>query len=221
MGRLNEEFVRTEAIAYLKDFYASKFNPQNITVKREAQVKYKGKTGRADGLLSFLDISGKPVTVAIEAKSRKTYYGSIKPVYKDLQTLITLFAVLIAGFTLGMLLLSAMNAWLRILLSVGISALLLVIFSLWYFGTFRDTKHGVVKQLSYYPADFKWVAVSADLYNTYNRRNDERNEFIYHLKFKRMGLLVVSGRGKTRIELEPKPRIQKLHRNPIRYYKER
>jgi hypothetical protein len=50
MSRLNEEFVRIEAISYLSDHYTQKHNLQKISVRKEASVTYRGKKGRADGL---------------------------------------------------------------------------------------------------------------------------------------------------------------------------
>jgi hypothetical protein len=219
MSRLNEEFVRIEAISYLSDHYTQKHNLQKISVRKEASVTYRGKKGRADGLLTFHTSRGKCVTVALEAKSRKTF-GSLKPVFKDAQLLASLLAVLIAGFVLSMLVFPALILWLRILISIGIGILVSFLFSIWISLTFKDIKRGVVEQLSNYPADYKWVAIPADLYNKYNHRKDKSDDFVSHLRAKKMGLLIISGRGKAKIALEPRTRKVRLHGNLLNKYRD-
>ena len=218
MSRLNEEFVRTEALVCLNEHYTQKHNLKLVSEKKEATVKYRGRKGRADGVLTYLDTRGKILTVALEAKSRKTY-SSLKPDFKDTRLLILLLFILILVFLLCMFAFNAMNLWLRIITSAGISIISSLVVGKWVVSSFKFVKRGVINQLLHYPADYRWIALPVDAFNMYNnRRKYNDDDFLDHLRIKRMGLILVSGRSKSKIVLESRTRKSKVYHDYHKRY---
>ncbi len=216
MGRLNEEFVKIEAMICLKEHYAQKHNYTLESEKNEATVEYRGKKGRADGILTYSDPRGRVITVALEAKSRKTY-SSLKPNFKDTRSFLLLFFSFVLVFILSMFAFDAMRLWLRFLVSAIISIVISLLFIIWVAASYKDTKRGVIDQLLRYPADYRWIALPVDAYNMYsNRKRDGDDDFIDHLRAKRIGLILVSGRNKSRIVLEPRTKKTSVYH---KYYK--
>lgn len=216
MGRLNEEFVRTEALVFLKEHYSQKHNFKLISEKKEATVKFRGKKGRADGVLTYLDARERIITVALEAKSRKTY-ASIKPVFADARLLVLLLSTLVLVFMLSMFAFDEMRLWIRIVVSAGIGVIASAAVAMWVVISYTDVKRGVISQLQRYPADYRWIALPVDAFNIYNnRKKNSYDDFLDHLRVKRMGLILVSGRNKSKIALEPRTRRSKINH---KYYK--
>ena len=218
MGRLNEEFVRTEALSFLKEHYSQKHDLKLVSEKKEAKVDYKGRKGRADGILTYLDTRGRIITVALEAKSRKTY-GSLKPVFMNARLLVLLLFSLALVFTLCMFAFDTAKLWIRIIASVGISTIASLAVVTWVAISYKDVKRGVITQLLHYPANYRWIALPVDAFNMYNnRRKNSNDDFLDHLRVKRIGLILVSGRNKSRIILEPRTKRSKIYHKYHKHY---
>ncbi len=71
MSRLREKYVQENALKFLKEHYTGKCNPDKMICQKEAVAIYKGKRGRADGLIAFKTGDQNYYTVSLEAKSHK------------------------------------------------------------------------------------------------------------------------------------------------------
>lgn len=217
MGKLNEALVRDEAMVFLKDHYVNVHKLAKISEKKEAVVVYRGKKGRVDGLLTFKDQRGRIITVAVEAKSRKTYL-SLRPVFDDMRLLLLLTVVIALVFISSMIIFNMLTLWIRIVLSLLIGVISFFAFMLWAAILYKGVKRGAIDQLSRYPADLKWIALPMDLFNQYYKRKDRDDDLLEHLHAKGMGLLLVSGRGKVTIKSEPRRRKFRIQRKYSKFY---
>ncbi len=197
MSRLTEKYVQNAAIKHLEEYYKNKCNPGKIICIKEAGVNYKGKTGRADGLIAFKSGEQKYFTASLEAKSHKTFKSLITQ-YKD----IILFLIGILILCLVFILLFNLFNEYSWIVKIGISILasILAIFGVCGFIEKKGLlkKHGIIEQVKRYPANEKWIAFSKDAYNL---NYSHINELKENAKRYGIGIIIVSSR-KIYIELE-------------------
>jgi hypothetical protein len=167
-GRLNEKYVQRVAVDRLAAHYASRPDVLSVLSEREVVVRYDSElgSGRADGVVAVVLSDGSVYTAALEAKSARTL-ANISLRYRDEQWLLHALA---AGL-LGLFLTGSMG-WL-----VGGSWLLrwalpvVVFFAVTFAYLLITQEHAryrlidVMRQVKRYPANERWIAVSADAYN--------------------------------------------------------
>lgn len=214
MTKLTERYVQEKALNFLRNFYSEKNPDKPIFARIEVATTYKRKLGRADGLLAFKQGNDYIYTISVEAKSHKTFDSLIRK-SRDRLFLFLLGFSFISFAVISWITLGATAWWLKIMiavpLSLVISAALLAILEK---KNIFDT-HDIIQQVKRYPADEKWIAISKDAYNIYNKT--ENGLLISHAQTDGIGVLVVSNSEKVVVELYPK---MKSSRNGyIRYYK--
>lgn len=214
MARLTERYVQEKALSFLKHFYSEKNQDKVIFARSEVATTYRKKLGRADGLLAFKQNNDYIYTISMEAKSHKTFDSLIrKP--RDRLFLFVLGFSFISFAVISWITLGATVWWLKIIVAIPLSLVLSASLL-----TFLEVKnkfddHGIIQQVKRYPADEKWIAISKDAYNSYNKT--ENGLLISHARADGIGVLVVSTSDKVDVELYPK--IKSSRDGYIRYYK--
>jgi hypothetical protein len=164
-GRLNEKYVQRVAVDRLASHYASRPNVLSVLSETEVGVRTDSAlgSGRADGVVAALMPDGSVYTAALEAKSARTL-PNISLRYRDEQWLLHRLAAGVLG-----LLLTGSVGWL-----VGGSWLLrwalpvVAFFAVTFAYLLITQEHAryrlidVMRQVKRYPANERWIAVSAD-----------------------------------------------------------
>jgi len=214
MARLTEKYVQTKALNYLHHFYCEKNPDKVIFASAEVATTYRRKRGRADGLLAFKRDNDYIYTISLEAKSHKTFSSLIRK-SRDRLFLFLLGFSFISFAVISWITLGATVWWLKIIValpvSIIISAALLTVLEK---KNKLDT-HDIIQQVKRYPADEKWIAISKDAYNSYNKT--ENGLLVTHARADGIGVLVVSTSDKVVVELYPK--MKSSREGYIRYYK--
>ncbi len=207
-GRLNEKHVQQVALRQLALRYDSRAGVQAVVAEPEVGVSKRSKIGfgRAGGLVASLMPDGTVYTAALEAKSARTL-PSIMLRYGDKQWF---SHALIAGL-LGLLLIGSIgwlfsNSWLLrwvlpivAFFGVGFAYLLL---------TAEHARYrliDVVRQVKRYPANERWIAVSAD---AYNRLADDLRDAL-HTACRNEGIGLLRVRSAAQITFLEEPRQQR------------
>lgn len=214
MARLTEKYVQTKALNYLHHFYCEKSPDKVIFARAEVATTYRRKRGRADGLLAFKRDNDYIYTISLEAKSHKTFSSLIRK-SRDRLFLFLLGFSFISFAVISWITLGATVWWLKIIVALPVSiiisaALLTVLEKKNKFDT-----HDIIQQVKRYPADEKWIAISKDAYNSYNKT--ENGLLVTHARADGIGVLVVSTSDKVVVELYPK--MKSSREGYIRYYK--
>ena len=214
MARLTERYVQEKALSFLKHFYCEKNPDKIIFAKSEVVTTYRKKIGRADGLLAFKQSKDYIYTISLEAKSHKTFDSLIRK-SRDRLFLFILGFSFVSVAVISWITLGATVWWLKIIIALPVSiiisaALITVLEKKNKFDT-----HDIIQQVKRYPADEKWIAISKDAYNSYNKT--ENGLLISHARADGIGILVVSTSDKVVVELYPKMKLSR--EGYIRYYK--
>ena len=207
-GRLNEKHVQQVALKQLTLRYGSRAGVQAVVAKPEVRVSKHSKLGfgRADGLVASLMPDGTVYTAALEAKSARTL-PNIMLRYGDKQWFLhALIAGLVGLFLVGSIGWLFSNAWLLrwvlpivAFFGVGFAYLLL---------TAEHARYrliDVVRQVKRYPANERWIAVSAD---AYNRLADDLRDAL-HTACQNEGIGLMRVRSATQITFLEEPRPQR------------
>lgn len=221
MGRLTEQLVREVALNKLKEYYIEKYklNDDKIYIKKEAKVYYKGKNGRADGLLAFKLQDSVIYTASLEAKSQKTF-GSLKKRYDDNRFLNVLSVLIIISFHLSLFLLrnqgNLMHWGLSIAISLGVGFIYFIFVAI--NDNFAYT--GAVDQVLNYPANERWIAIPKDTYNCYNKQKE--NKMFSHAKKHNIGIMVISPNRNVEfvVKVENNNHKNKANYKYLKYYKD-
>jgi hypothetical protein len=167
-GRLNEKHVQQEAVKWLASHYADKVDVRAVHARMEAVVRRDSKLGhgRADGLVASLMSDGTVYTAALEAKSARTLF-SISLRYSDTRWIMhALFAGLLTLLLTGVIGWFFSDTW---LLRWGLPVVAFFATAFVYLlVTYDHTRYrliDVIRQVKRYPANERWIAVSADAYN--------------------------------------------------------
>ena len=195
---LPERFVQDAVAARLNQDY---YRRRPAYIATEAYTKLK----RADVFLAFMRARNRPYVVVVEAKSRTTIHqlklkdhvGKQRWVGRGLTLLllVTLSAtlgyqwyfnavntvLLITVFLLGSALITALVRWLELSALQSVS---------------------VIEQLGRYPANEQWIAIGEDTFT----KPEEYRALLRQCKKERIGLIVVTERGKLRLKAEPAPK---------------
>ena len=210
MARLTEKYVQKQSMIFLKDYYKNKYNLTRLFARTEVRTTHKRKGyGRADGILCFNSDKQNIHTVSLEAKSHKTlnYITPINDAKKDrLLLLITVTIFLILA-----LVLSQDERWYWIILisvSFAIIAVIVLVFVLVLIEPEGLKKFKVIEQIKRYPANEKWIAISADSLNLVKKRftlftkKTNLESLLLACKKNGIGLLVISHKT-VKIKIEP------------------
>lgn len=213
MGKLTEKYVQEASLNFLADYYKRKYSLEKIFAKTEVKTTYKKTNGRADGLIAFRTVDNSIYTVSLEAKSHKTF-NSLRTIYENKKFFGLGFLFLILSFTIIHTLLLNQGwviKWIfAFIMSLVLTFGLLILFQ--YNAWFE--KHSVIDQIQKYPANEKWIAISKDAYNYYNKLNDY--ELVFRAKKYNIGILVVNQRQKVDIIQEAKEATVK--NNYLKHY---
>lgn len=215
MGKVNEPYVHDTAMAYLKEHYRKKHLPEIIFSEMECVVLYRGRRGRADGLLGFYMQDGKPFIVSIEAKSHKTI-SCLRTRFRENLFLMMKVLIFLLVSIISFLFLRHQVVWFRVFFSflVGI-AMSKIINQLLINYKFFDTLQ-LLEQVKKYPGNEKWIALSSDMYRFYSLYRDET--LFVKARRKGIGILTVSPGRRVHIILKPRCRMYKIAPSPLRYY---
>ncbi len=203
-GKLNEQSVQKSAINWLATYYGNLPEIKTVVSKQEAWLKKhrRLRRGRADGLIAMLSHNGKVIVASIEAKSSRTY-RAITPDYLDkkwvthtaLVSLVIAFLAAIVGWEIG--------GW---FLKWVLPAILFVLIAFAFLGLTYDSKRyrpiSVVGQVKRYPANYQWIALSADIHNKL-LPDEQYNALLKDCTQEGVGLLKVSSGNKITIIKEP------------------
>jgi|SRR5215203_973615 hypothetical protein len=204
-GRLHEKHVQQVALKQLDLRYGSRAGVQAMVAEPEVRVSKHSKIGfgRADGLVASLMPDGSVYTAALEAKSARTL-PNIMLRYRDKQWFLH---ALVAGLV-GLLLIGSIGwlfteTWLLkwvlpivAFFGAGFAYLLL---------TAEHARYrliDVVRQVKRYPANERWIAVSADAYN--RLANDLRDALHTACRNEGIGLLRVRSAAQVAFLEEPR-----------------
>ncbi|MDT0685579.1 hypothetical protein [Autumnicola psychrophila] len=170
MAKLTEPCVEASAIEHLKQFYSSKHKTETIYAKSQAYTipKYNGI---ADGFLCFHSQKQTFHSVSIEAKSYKTLMN-LKPfVNYDKLILHVLLTAVVIGISVTFFNWRFEWYWLLLLfLGISIASFFIMGLPLDKYEPDRYKTADVVSQISRYPANEKWIAISSDSVNLLRNR---------------------------------------------------
>lgn len=213
---LSEKFVQHKALKFLKRRYRLQARSR-ILSKKEVWTLKKYGNKRADGLLVFKHILWGRYVVSMEAKSQKTL-TAIKPTKvkgsrhrHSIKAGISL--VLISGSLLTIYKLSD-GLW-QFLTPVLLFILGYIIYHQFTQNSSRHQKAAVFKQLSQYPANEQWIAVSKDALKALSKK--KRKALFFICKRQGVGMVVVNSLGFTSIKI--RPRNKKYFTKFLKYYK--
>lgn len=216
-GRLSEKHVQQVALKKLALHYQARNDTQAVVAETETVVRAEITvgSGRADGLVVSQRHDGAIYTAALEAKSSRTLLN-ISPWYDDERWV--LHALTAGG--LGMLI-AVLAGW-----YVGSWLWASVFTIVGFFGAgfaylLLTQEHSryrlidVIQQVKRYPADERWIAVSADAYNLLGSQQET-----LHICCQRegIGLLQVRSINSVKRLETPRPRTSKRHVEFLEFY---
>lgn len=209
MRNLDEKVVQERAIELLRSRCNRQKIPNSRLFCRDEVVTKEGK--RADGFLCFNQPDKNYYVVSLEAKSHKTL-GAIVPVWNNsrMQKRILMYSTIAV---VPVVLLTRDFSWYWILFGVVATILLVGIGYLGYSGVKEPSRHmslSVIDQISQYPANEQWLAVSKDsLQLAVDVKNDiqtDNEEMLRNIcKRKGVGLIIVDHKTERTV-IEPKVR---------------
>lgn len=211
-GRLSEKHVKQVAVEWLASYYRGRESVQAVVPETEAVVRAETRlgSGRADGLVAWQLSDGSVGTAAMEAKSWRTL-SNLRRQYGNKRW--ALHALAAGG--LGLLPAGLMGWY------VGTWFWMWVVPMLVFFGvglayllsTTRRSRYRLtdaIQQVSRYPADESWVAISADAYDRLH--SEEQQALQAGCQREGIGLLKVQSVMHVTPLEEPRPRgVSKAH----------
>lgn len=216
MAHLSEQVVQLAAQEYLLRRYQRRATG-SVYSQIEARTKSSIGGKRADGLLAFKSFLLGIYVVSMEAKSYKTL-AAIKP-YRDNKLLLwnslkggILFCILSGAF---FFLFKLDDGFVQYLLPLDVAVMGAILYALFTQNSFKHKRAKVIKQLSQYPGNHQWLAVSEDSYEALSSKRQKELNLL--CKYRGIGLLFVTPKKKVKVALRPKTRW-KINGDFLRYY---
>lgn len=206
MSRLSERIVQEKAIEHLRLHYNKTKRPETKLYCRDEVVTKDGI--RADGFFCFHSEHKLYHVVSLEAKSYKTL-DAIVPKWNDRRMLkrISLYSVISMALAL-----SIVYSWKWYWILASLLAILISVFvgCIIYSEIIQPSRHKMVhvyNQISKYPANEQWLAVSSDSLRLIEMRSNQfkqtDQEILRQTCRKRgIGLIIVSRKGVS-VDLKP------------------
>lgn len=204
-GRLTEKHVQRIAVNWLAMHYQSRSDVRAVVAEMEVVVTTAG-FGRADGLIVAQRTDGSILTAALEAKSSRTVFN-ISLWHHDKRWFShALTAAGISGlFVLWASWLAGVGGWMW-----GLSVVIFVLVGVGCLWLTREhpryRKVDAIEQVKRYPANERWLAISADAYNllAHPDQEDLRTEC------RREGIGLLHVQSVARVIPREVPRLQRL-----------
>lgn len=195
---LTERFVQDTVAGRLNRKY---YKRKPAYIATEAYTRLK----RADVFLAFMRARKRPYVVVVEAKSRTTIHQlKLKDNHVKLRwtgRAITLLLLALLSATLGyQWYFNAVNTVLLIALFLLGSAIITTLVRWMELSRLKSVY--AIEQLGRYPANEQWIAIGED---TFAKPEDYR-ALLQQCRKSRIGLIVVTRRGKLRLKAEPAPK---------------
>ena len=195
---LSERFVQNAVADRLNKQY---YRRHPAYIATEAYTKLK----RADVFLAFMRARKRPSVVVVEAKSRTTIHQlKLKEDGKRLRwtaRIITLLLLLFLSSVLGyQWYFNTVNTLLLIGLFLNASAVIRTIVRWLELSMLRSVS--AIDQLGRYPANEQWIAIGEDTFT----QPAEYRALLEQCRKVRIGLIVVTRRGKLQLKAEPAPK---------------
>lgn len=213
-GRLRERTVQKIATSWIADRYQQASPEARVAWELEAVVRRDANhgSGRADGLVAVRRPDDTVYTIAIEAKSSRTL-DQLKEYSNDdpwiVHGLIAGIAGMVGGGILGanggMWFLAVIGAVVGFIVA-GLGYLKLTETHQWY------RLIDAVAQVQRYPANERWVAISADAYNQLSIDIQQQLQNKCHQQG--VGLLIIST---AKVVTQIEPRVFKASGKPVDY----
>ena len=199
MANLSEKVVQDTAQAFLYNRYRKKARKGLVFSRTEVRTRQKFGGKRADGLLAFQHYFWGTYVISMEAKSFKTL-SAIKPKRDDN---LLLWNSIKAG--LKFCVLSGMffslyrmdDGFLQFILPLNMFVCGALIYGFFTLHSYRHKTVQVIRQLAQYPANERWLAFSKDSLDLL--QEDKLNALDKICKFKGIGIVVVSKKGKAKV----------------------
>lgn len=216
MPKLTEQTVQRAAQEYLLRHY--KRGPfRKVYSQLEARTKKKIGGKRADGLIAFKHLFWGTFVASMEAKSYNTLVA-IKP-YRDNKLFFInclkagiIFCILTGAF---FYLFKSRDLFVQLMLPLDMTLMGALLYGLFTYNSSRHKKAKVLQQLSQYPGNHQWLAISLDSLEALSKKKQKtlktlcRNEGI--------GLLVIQNSRKVKAHLKPSTRWR-LSGDYLSYY---
>lgn len=208
-GHLDERYVQGVAVAWLADHYNAQLSPKAVVPTTEARIRKASKygNGRADGLIAALLDDDTVYTISLEAKSHRTW-NDIRIQNADVKWILHALGAgalfLLLGVYLGNLLGGGWFLGLcipSIFLIAGAAAFMTLTYS-----SSRYQVIYVINQVKRYPANERWIALSADALNRI-RREKQYSDFESICNRDGIGLLKVGANKQVIPVIHPKKQI--------------
>ncbi len=213
---LTEKFVQHKALNFLKRRYRLR-SRSRITAKKEVWTLKKYGNKRADGLLVFKHILWGSYVVSLEAKSQKTLSAISPSKVKGSRHRHSIKAglglVLISGSLLTIYKLN--DGFWQFLIPIIFFVVGYLVYHQLAQNSSRHQKAAVFKQLSQYPANEQWMAVSKDALKALPTK--KRKALLNICRRQGVGMVVVNSLGFASAKI--RPRKKKYFRKFLKYYK--
>ena len=195
---LSERFVQNTVAEKLNRKY---YRRDSVYVATEAYTKLK----RADVFLAFMRARNRPYVVVVEAKSRTTIHQlKLKDNVKKLRwtgRIVALILLVVLSGTLGyQWYFNAVNTVL--LISIFLLGSVLISALVRWMELSQMKSASVIEQLGRYPANEHWIAIGEDTFT----KQEQYEALLKQCKKNRIGLIVVTERGRLRLKAEPAPK---------------
>jgi len=205
MPKLTEQTVQRAAQEYLLRHY--KRGPfRKVYSQLEARTKKKIGGKRADGLIAFKHIFWGTFVASMEAKSYNTLVA-IKP-YTDYKLFFInslkagiLFCILTGAF---FYLFNSKDLFVQFMLPLNMILMGAFIYVLLTLNSTRNMKAKVLEQLSQYPGNHQWLAISLDSFEALSEKKQKNLKIL--CRNAGIGLLVIQNSRKVKAYLKPSTR---------------
>jgi len=200
MANLSEKIIQDTAQAFLYKRYYNKARKGRVFSRTEVRTRQKFGGKRADGLLAFQHYLWGTYVISMEAKSFKTL-SSMKPKRDD--NLLVWNSVkaglkfcVISGMFFALYRMD--DGFLQFILPLNMFVCGAIIFGFFTLHSYRHKKVNVIRQLAQYPANERWLAFSKDSLDLLEK--DKLNALDKICKFKGIGIIVVSRKGRAKVK---------------------
>ena len=216
MPALTERVVQKTALQYLKRRYSPRARGR-IFARMEVRTKKQFGAKRADGLLAYKHWLGGLEVVSMEAKSSKTL-PHVRP-YFDSRTLVRnclWFATVVTIVTgAAFFFFKFTDGFLQYLIPINVFVIsgLGYGFISWYSHKHRQVP--VLDQLSRYPGNFQWLALSQDAFD--GLKYGKAKNLLRLCRRRGYGLLLVNSRKQVISRIKPRRRYR-IWGNFLRFY---